>query len=98
MPSVNIFQSDNPEGPANESMRRYELQQKRTDFEALLLEDFYKKSSQEKSLENKKQLIKEYCEKLGGITIQQFIHKLEIFYGSIDDDESEWREKKYGKQ
>ena len=42
MPSVSILRSDNPEGPANKSMRRYEIQQKRTDSEALILEDYYK--------------------------------------------------------
>ena len=31
MPSVSILRSDNPEGPVNKSMRRYEIQQKRTD-------------------------------------------------------------------
>lgn len=98
MPSVSILRSDNPEGPANKSMRRYEIQQKRTDPEALILEDYYKIASHEKSLEKKKDLILKYCEKLGGITIQQFIHKLEIFYGRIEDDEREEREQKYGKQ
>lgn len=98
MPSVSILRSDNPEGPANKSMMRYEIQQKRTDPEASILKDYYKLSSHEKSLEKKKDLISEYCEKLGGITIQQFIHKLEIFYGSIEDDEREDREQKYEKQ
>lgn len=98
MPNVSILRSDNPEGPANKSMDRYEIQQKRTDPESLILEEFYKISSHETSLEKKKNLITEYCEKLGGISIEQFLHKLEIFYGEIDDNEREWREKKYGKQ
>ncbi|WP_461436153.1 hypothetical protein [Methanosphaera sp.] len=94
MPSVSIFHTNNPEGPANEGMLRWEIQQKRNDPESKILNEF--KVNFEKMGSN--ELIEEYCEKLGGITIEQFLHKLQIFVGNIEDDEREWREQKYGKQ
>jgi hypothetical protein len=38
------------------------------------------------------------CEKLWDISFEEFLHKLDIFVGRVEDDEREWREKKYGKQ
>ena len=100
MPSVSIIRSDT-KGPANESMLRYQNQQNRKDPEAKILteykKEYRKKRSQKVSDDVLKKLNRDYCEKLG-INIQQFIHKLEIFYGMIEDDEREWREQEYGKQ
>lgn len=100
MPSVSIIRSDK-KGPANESMLRYHNQHNRKDPEAIILkeyqQEYQKKRSQKVSSDVLKKLNRDYCEKLG-INIQQFIHKLEIFYGRIEDDELEWREEKYGKQ
>lgn len=101
MSSVSIFRTNKPEGPADEGMLRWEIQQKRTDPEAIILKnysnEYREKRSQKVSMDDLKRLDNKYCEKLG-ITIEQFMHKLEIFYGCIDDDEREWREQKYGKQ
>ena len=98
MPSVSILRSDNPEGPANKSMRRYEIQQKRTDPEALILKEYQKIAQQKGPLASDKEVLIEFCEKLNGISFEQFMHKMQIFYGIIEDDEREWREQKYGKQ
>ena len=98
MPSVSIIRSDNPNGPADEMGLRYEVQHERKDSEAMILNEFEKITSNAQPPDVLEDLIIEYCEKLGGITIQQFIHKLEIFYGRIEDDERKWRKQKYGKQ
>ena len=97
MPSASITRSDNPKGPADITYLRREKQRERVDFEAMILKEYKKEYPVQGSLELKEKVNIKYCEKLG-ITIQQFIHKLEIFYGGIEDDEREWREKKYGKQ
>ena len=101
MSIVSIFRTNDPDGPADEGMLRWEIQQKRNDPEAIILKnyrnEYRKKKSQKVSRDVLKKLDNEYCEKLG-INIQEFIHKLEIFYGEIEDDEREWREQKYGKQ
>ena len=98
MPSVNIFYTNNPEGPANLGMLRFEIQQKRTDPEALILKEYQKIAQQKGPLASDKEVLIEFCEKLNGISFEQFMHKMHIFYGIIEDDEREWREKKYGKQ
>ncbi len=101
MPNVSIIKSDKPMGPADEGILRYEKQQKRTDPESLILREYKKKYAEVRKSESSKiieEVIMEYCDKLGGLTFEQFIHKLEIFYGNVEDDEREWREKKYGKQ
>ena len=98
MPSVNIIRSDNPEGPANIGMLRYDIQQKREDPEATILKEYQRIAHQKGPAASKKEVLLDFCEKLGGITINQFMHKMKIFYGMIEDDEREWREQKYGKQ
>ncbi len=97
MPSVSIIRSDKPKGPADINYLRRVKQRERTDFEANILKKYKKEYPVQGSLELKEKVNMEYCEKLG-ITIEQFIHKLEIFYGMVEDDEREWREQKYGKQ
>lgn len=101
MPSASIIRSDKPEGPADEMGFRCEIQKKRTDPEAELLNEFleckspYPKESAEteKFLNEKVDFI---CEKLGDISFEEFLHKLDILVGRVEDDEREWREKKYG--
>lgn len=97
MPSVSIIRSDNPRGPADITYLRRKKQRKRTDLEAILLKEYKKEYPVQGSSELKEKVNNKYCEKLG-ITLEQFIHKLEIFYGRIEDDEQEEREQKYGKQ
>lgn len=101
MTIVSIIRSDHPEGSADEGMLRWEIQQKRNDPEAIILnnyrKEYHKKRSQKVSMDVLEKLNMNYCEKLG-INIQEFMHKLEIFYGICEDDEREWREQKYGKQ
>lgn len=102
MSSVSIIHSDNPEGPADKEMLMYEIQQKREDPEALILEE-YSQEYRKKLVQDAPDVIfyklnEDYCKKLGGITMKEFFHKLKIFAGTIEDDEKEWREKKYGKQ
>jgi hypothetical protein len=103
MPSVSIIRSYKPLGPADERGLRREFQEKRTDPEAKLLNEFIESESPypDKTPESKKfwdEKVDFMCEKLGDISFEEFLHKLDIFVGRVEDDEREWREKKYGKQ
>ncbi|MBQ6220307.1 MAG: hypothetical protein IJJ47_11290 [Methanosphaera sp.] len=102
MPSVSIIRSDKPNGPADEGILRREYQKKRTDPEAEIIKEFLKTESPypDETPENKKfweETADYMCEKLGGITYEELLHKFDIWTGYVEDDEREWREKKYGK-
>ncbi len=82
---------------------RREFQKKRTDPEAELLNEFLKCKSPypDETPETEKfwdEKVDFMCEKLGDISFEEFLHKLDILVGRVEDDEKEWREKKYGKQ
>jgi hypothetical protein len=97
MPNVSIIRSETPKGPADIiSLRRGE-QRKRRDPEARLLRGYRNEYPTQGSQELKDKITEKYCKKLG-ISFEQFLHKLEIFSGMVEDDECEWREQKYGKQ
>ncbi|MBQ6220305.1 MAG: hypothetical protein IJJ47_11280 [Methanosphaera sp.] len=95
MPSASIIRSDIPHGPSDERSLRREIQLKRKDPEAKILKELLDAWSGV-SPDIWDDLIVECCEKLGGITPVQLIHKAEIYTGTIEDDEREWRERKYG--
>ena len=96
MPCTSIIRSDIPHGPSDEGILRREIQLKRKDPEAKILKELLDAWSGV-SPDIWDDLIVECCEKLGGITTEQLIHKTEIYVGTIEDDEREWRERKYGK-
>ena len=83
--------------------KRWDIQQKRTDPEAMILKEVMNVHSpypvgtpeSHNFWEEKTQL---FCQKLGGISTEEFYHKLFIFVGRVEDDEREWRERKYGKE
>lgn len=97
MPSVNIIRSDHPEGPADKGIVRAKMQEKRKDPEATVLREFIKSVEECPQGSNTEEIVDVFCEKLD-VTFEELIHKLEIFYGNVEDDEREWRKQKYGKQ
>ena len=76
MPCTSIIRSDIPQGPSDEGILRREIQLKRKDPEAKILKELLDAWSGV-SPDIWDDLIVECCEKLGGITTEQLIHKIE---------------------
>ncbi len=101
MSSVSIIRQDNPKGPADKKLLWWRIQQERKDPEALILKEYLEKTSklsQEEPEDTFYELAQDCCKRLGDITLDEFFHKLFIYSGRIEDDEKEFREKKYGKK